>query len=212
MAAVPLAPLPEPPAGAVLTHDAEKITLSWKPTDGATGYNVYRSDEPIAEPVAGSISVGVSRPVPANDAPLSASAFTDALQLGRERCYVVRAVGAGPPPVESVPSSRQCITPVDRFAPAAPAGLSAVPQDDGVVELRWTPNTEADLAGYLVLRGTAGDATLRQITEAPVPQPRFTDRGVTPGVRYVYAVVAVDTWAPTPNRSQESARDEVTAR
>jgi len=35
---------------------------------------------------------------------------------------------------------------------------------------------------------------------------------VRPGVRYVYAVQAIDTHLPTPNVSAESARVEETAR
>jgi hypothetical protein len=217
-----MTPLPEAPAGLVLTHDARTITATWKPSDDASGYNVYRSDEPPPADAAGAATlVGASRPAPVNGAPLTESTFSDAIQLGRERCYVVRAVATGPEQsrgpdgastVESQPSRRECITPVDRFAPAAPTGLSVVSRDDGGIELRWTASSEADLAGYLVLRGTAGDATLRQITEALVTQPRFIDRDVKPGVLYVYAVVAVDTWTPVPNRSPESARDEVMAR
>ena len=87
----------------------------------------------------------------------------------------------------------------------------AVALDEGGIELRWTPNTEPDLAGYLILRGTAGDATLAQIIEAPLEEARFIDRTVTPGARYSYAVVAIDTATP-PNRSSESERDEATAR
>jgi hypothetical protein len=39
----------------------------------------------------------------------------------------------------------------------------------------------------------------------------FEDKTARPGVRYAYAIVAVDK-APTPNRSAPSARVEETAR
>jgi len=75
----------------------------------------------------------------------------------------------------------------------------------------WSPNAEPDLAGYLVLRGTPGDDTLAQITPLPLTPTRYVDRNVMSGVRYVYAVVAVDN-APVANSSLPSARDETTAR
>ena len=45
-----------------------------------------------------------------------------------------------------------------------------------------------------------------------VKETRYTDQTVKPGVRYVYAVIAVDTQSPQPNVSAESERVEVTAR
>jgi hypothetical protein len=64
----------------------------------------------------------------------------------------------------------------------------------------------------VVLRGTTADDTLLPITDVPVAEPRLLDRDVVSGVRYVYAVVAVDRRQPAPNRSPESPRDAVTAR
>ena len=76
---------------------------------------------------------------------------------------------------------------------------------------RVLPHWDADVAGYLVLRGVPGDATLQTLTPAPIPDTRYTDTTVTPGTRYVYAVRAVDGQA-TPNVSVDSARVEETAR
>jgi hypothetical protein len=84
--------------------------------------------------------------------------------------------------------------------------------DPGAITLTWEPNTESDLAGYVVLRGEAGDATLTPLTGSVIAEPRFVDQTVKPGVRYVYAVKAIDSHLPTPNVSAESARLEETAR
>ena len=84
----------------------------------------------------------------------------------------------------------RCHTPQDDFAPAPPADLQALP-GSGEITLIWSPNVESDLAGYLVLRGTAGDDTLTEITASPVTGTRYVDRPVKPGVRYVYAVIDV---------------------
>jgi fibronectin type 3 domain-containing protein len=45
-----------------------------------------------------------------------------------------------------------------------------------------------------------------------VTETRFTDRTVKPGVKYVYAVQAIDSRLPRPNVSAESERVEETAR
>jgi fibronectin type 3 domain-containing protein len=63
----------------------------------------------------------------------------------------------------------------------------------------------------VVLRGEAPGATLQALTPAPIRETNFTDTTVTPGVRYVYAIVAVDK-AATPNMSPQSVRQEELAR
>jgi hypothetical protein len=103
------------------------------------------------------------------------------------------------------------VTPTDIFPPAPPSRLVAV-VDQGGISLLWEPNGEPDLAGYLVLRGEATDATLQPLTPTPIVEPRFRDTHITAGRKYVYAVVAVDSHLPVPNVSAESARVEETAR
>ena len=44
------------------------------------------------------------------------------------------------------------------------------------------------------------------------PLARYTDRTVTPGVRYTYVVIAVDNRVPVPNRSEQSIPVEELAR
>jgi hypothetical protein len=118
--------------------------------------------------------------------------------------------GAGASLAVSAASPPECITPVDTYAPQPPTGLVALGAE-GVINLSWEPNGEADLAGYLVLRGRAGDATLQPLTGTPIMDTRYTDRDVMAGVRYVYAVEAVDMQQP-PNVSGESNRVEETPR
>jgi hypothetical protein len=79
------------------------------------------------------------------------------------------------------------------------------------VQLIWDANTEPDLAGYIVLRATAPDETLQPLTPAPIRDTVFKDATVTPGVRYLYAIVAVDSATP-PNRSTPTERVEAIAR
>jgi len=182
---------------------------------GPVHYNVYRevAPDPLAPPdETRQAPWSVMRPAPINPVPLDVMTFTDSVELDRERCYVVRALrGTAPNVIEGDTSERVCVTPTDIFPPAAPARLVAV-TDEGGISLIWEPGAEPDLAGYLVLRGEATDATLQPLTPAPIAEPRFRDTHVTAGKKYVYAVVAVDAHLPVPNTSAESNRVEETAR
>lgn len=213
LAAVPAGPAPEPPQTLSASHTADAIRLAWNEVPGALSYNVYR-DDPLPAAAAGEAhGPGTLAPAPLNDAPISGRLFSEPLvEFGRERCYRVRSVAApdGSAPVESDASPRACVTPEDRFPPAAPTELVAVAGPDGIA-IRWAPSRDADLGGYLVLRGTPADVTLLPVTGTPVVETQYLDRDVVPGTRYVYAVVAVDSREP-PNRSPESARDAATAR
>jgi len=68
----------------------------------------------------------------------------------------------------------------DTFPPRTPTGLAAVPSTDGI-DLSWEPNTEPDLAGYIVYRrqvSSTGEAigTPTRLTSTPTPAPAFSDR------------------------------------
>ena len=213
---VPLlsAPGPARPGTSAPTWDETSVTVTWQPpastSDEVAGvlYNVY------AVPAAGSGATGVpvTAPVPLNPQPLEATTFAhNGAEPGKEQCFVVRSVAAvGTATIESDPSDPICVTPRDTFAPAAPKNLQAV-GSTGVINLIWDANTEADFAGYLVLRGEAPGDTLQPLTPAPIKETRYQDRSAGAGVTYVYAIVAVDRATP-PNRSAPSNRVQETAR
>lgn len=205
-------------------NEAFEPVLSTAPSAGAaplvlpTGpvrYNVYRqaAPDPFAFPETSSpLPWASALPTPINQMPLSTLSFTDSVEFDRELCYTVRPVrGTAPNTVEGDASPPNCFTPVDIFSPAPPARLVAV-ADEGGISLIWEPNAEPDVAGYMVLRGEASDATLQPLTPAPVAEPRFRDTHVSTGKKYVYAVVAVDSHLPVANVSGESNRVEETAR
>jgi predicted small lipoprotein YifL len=201
--AVPLLSPVGAPSAAVAQMPAEGLTVvEWTPPVAEAGaspltFNVYRQ---------GQITT-----------PVNTSAISDVkfdirgLEYGKEHCFVVSAVQTHQAvTIESDVSPPACLTPIDKFPPAAPKGLRAV-AEDGAVSLVWETNSEADLGGYLVLRGEGGDETLQPITPQPIKDANYRDTGVKPGVRYVYAVVAVDTADPR-NTSARSTPEGVTAR
>ena len=199
---VPLGPGPEPPGGVAARNTEKAVVLEWLPAVAALGasapaYNIYRPDAPEE---------------PLNPKPLGEIAYEYvAPESGGEACLGVRAVDvAGSALIESPMSELACVTPKDVFAPAPPKNLAAT-ATPGAVQLIWDANTEADLAGYLVLRANSPDETLQPLTPAPIRDTVYRDTAVTAGAEYVYAVVAVDS-AASPNRSKPSDPVHVTAR
>jgi hypothetical protein len=199
---VPLGPAPEPPGGVVARNTEKAVVVEWLPAVAALGatapaYNVYRSERPEE---------------PLNAKPIGEITYEyTASESGVETCLGVRSVDAGGSTlVESSLSDLACVTPKDVFPPAPPKGLAAT-ATPGAVQLIWDANTEADFAGYLVLRGPAPDETLQPLTPSPIRDTVYRDATATPGAEYVYAVVAVDSATP-PNRSKPSELVRVTAR
>lgn len=74
----------------------------------------------------------------------------------------------------------------DTTPPAVPGGLAAV-AGDAQAALSWTANTEPDLLGYNVYRGTT------KLNATPVSTPSYTATGLTNGTAYSFQVSAVDT-------------------
>jgi hypothetical protein len=234
---VPLVQAPQPPTDLALAYTSDHFTLAWQPPAAArhrvqeqgsagvlpavplievlpgSAYNVYEVDAPAVPPASASTSEPVRMPAPVNDAPLGACAFEDPhFAFGVERCYVVRTIDSFGPglTVSSEASRAACVTPRDTFPPAAPTGLQAV-AGNGAISLIWEPNTEADVAGYLVLRSVAPTGTFERLTPEPIRATTFDDTTVKSGVRYRYAVVAIDNAVPF-NTSAASNAVEVVAR
>ena len=174
----------------------------------ATTYHLF--EVPAAAAAENPFAIAV--PAPLTPQPLALTEhIISGVTFGAERCFIVRPVERMAGAVVMGPASpRTCVTPADTFAPAAPRSLAAI-AGEGVISLIWDPNTEADLAGYLVLRGEAPGDTLQAITPEPVTATTYRDTTARAGVRYVYAVVAVDRATPQ-NVSSQSNRVEESAR
>ena len=98
----------------------------------------------------------------------------------------------------------------DVFPPAVPTGLAAVALsgDNGApgaaIDLNWQPDTESDLAGYVVYRRQGSGDWRRISPQQSLPGPAFHDAHVEAGQTYTYAVSAVD------QSGHESARSAPT--
>jgi hypothetical protein len=92
----------------------------------------------------------------------------------------------------------------DVFPPTVPSGLQAAssgPGQEPFVDLVWTPDTDADLAGYNVYRREDGER-VKKLNSELVKVPAFRDTQALAGRTYFYSVSAVDT------RGNESAQSE----
>lgn len=220
---VPVAPPSGAPSAPVLTYDATGYHLTWTPAPDAwqapppavdllesrplgtvrppTRYNVYAAD-----------AAGTPSGAPLASESVAAPAFDVAgVTFDAERCFVVRGVDTfDGVAIEGPASPPGCETARDTFPPPAPTALEAV-GGAGVISLIWEGVEAPDLAGYLVLRGEAGGEPGTVLTPAPITARSFEDKQVTPGTRYVYVVVAIDSATPA-NRSAPSNRAEEVAR
>jgi hypothetical protein len=226
-APVPLGATSSAPEAPELVVDEKTMTLRWKPAADARGViELTPPDLLPSKPVAPGLPPTtydlyevsrnatpegpVAMPTPLTAAPVGVLEFSQAsASSDTERCFVVRPVDI----VEGIhvrgpASAMACASFADTYPPPAPARLAAVAVP-GTISLIWDPVDAADLAGYLVLRGEPGNATLTALTPEPVRETTYRDGSVRAGTRYVYAIVAVDT---AKNRSAESNRIEETAR
>ncbi|HUE90123.1 MAG TPA: hypothetical protein VMO26_28915 [Vicinamibacterales bacterium] len=226
IAPAPLGGTSGPPSAPLITIDETSMTLRWTPPPDARGvvppadpdvlpsrpivpgpppttYDVY--EVPRNAPGDGPLAV----PVPLTPEPIGTTEYTQSgITLGRERCFYVRGVDiVDGLHVRGPASPVACASFADTFPPSAPRDLVAVAVAGGV-NLIWEPSDARDVAGYLVLRGEAGGDTLTPLMTDPVTTPSYRDESVQAGIRYVYAVVAVDA---AGNRSDESNRVEETA-
>lgn len=216
-----------PPSRFQAQLSAEGVKLSWQPiapVSNETGvqyfYRIYRHEL--------SAKGGHEKDVVIANLPVSAAEFLDHSfeweKTYRYRANVVTIVnrGAASNCAPNQEQSAECATAVsiegddtpvvevlarDVFPPAVPAGLQAVYSDVGqqkFIDLIWSPNAEADLAGYNVFRHEEGGTPVK-INSAPVNTPAYRDTNVQPGKKYFYSVSAIDVRGNQSAPSQEAS-------
>ncbi|MGK8234060.1 phage tail protein [Roseovarius sp. MS2] len=106
-------------------------------------------------------------------------------------------------------AARAVTAPVDTIAPATPSGLAATGVFEGIW-LRWTANTEGDLARYeIVERVSTSGPGASTVPTYVTTSPQFISEGLINGETLNYWVRAVDT---SGNKSGWTARASATAR
>lgn len=164
------------------------LELRWSPPQEIQGgrrpqyfsrYRVYQSK--TGEP-------GSFRPVGETE---STTYLDPEFEFNHTYYFKVRAVFKKDSHVaESADSQIRSITPRDTFPPQAPKSLSAI-YTTRAVELIWTANSEADLAGYNVYR-REGEGPPTHLNKELIRTPIFRDTEFEPGRKYSYSITAVD--------------------
>jgi len=194
----PAARISQPPTmiatGKEVSEDA--ITIAWQPPaaniDGSTpvnllGYNIYR--------LTGEQNGEGSQPL--NDAPVSGTQYQDRnFKFGETYRYTVRAVslGAEGGQVESLNSNSISVSPIDTYAPSAPASIT-VAAAPGRLSIFFPANPEPDIAGYNIYRSTDPDLPKdrwNKLNAELLTRTTFQDEKVESGRRYYYYLTAVD--------------------
>jgi hypothetical protein len=231
----PLGPPSSAPGTPEIIVEETAMTIRWAPAADARGavhptpegllpsrpiapgppptmYEVFEvPKEPAATNASPEAPAMPAAPTPITQGAIGGTEFRqENITLGTERCFVVRPVDIVSGLHVRGPASPMACSPfADVFAPVAPSSLATAPSA-GVINLIWEPSPSSDLAGYLVLRGDAATgAALAPLMKEPISTTTYADAAVQPGVRYIYAIVAVDN---AGNRSAESNRQEETAR
>jgi hypothetical protein len=204
---VPAAPTLNPPADFKVQLGAEGITMTWTPVadphvNGLTHfYRAYRRAQ------------GSSTDTQAGSAPITSSTLSDQ-SFEWEKTYEYRLTVVT---IVSRAGSEFQIegddTPVvqlvahDVFPPAVPSGLQAVASGVGqslFIDLIWTPNSDADLAGYNIYRHEEGAAPVK-LNAQPVVTPAYRDSSVSAGKNYIYSISAIDLRGNESGRSEEAS-------
>jgi fibronectin type 3 domain-containing protein len=179
-ALVPQAP-PPPPTALAVEPRARGIELSWQAAgSGSAGFAVYRrpaASRSYGEPIA---------TLPAD----ARKHLDESASYGERYIYTVTALGSQQPRVESAFGEEREVGYEDRFAPAPPDDLVALPQEGGV-SLVWQPSPDSDAVGYIVYRQDPG-GEFRRVTPQPASDLKYADTGLTAGLAFRYHVTAVD--------------------
>jgi hypothetical protein len=206
---VPALPVLPPPTGLDALPAAEGIVLTWNPVQQPSGiaslthiYRAYRRETGgTNDAVVGELSGDTAQPRLVDHSfewektyEYRVTVVTQVLGNGRVESQVEG---------EDTPSVR--VFAHDIFPPAVPSGLQAVYSSTGnqsFIDLIWTPDFEADLAGYDVYRRQEGSGNWTRINSRLIGAPAYRDDTVRHGTTYWYAVSAVDV------RQNESAKSD----
>ena len=184
-----------------LAWTAPSRTSAGDPLAGIQGYRIYRGelDPASAETAAKDLSRAKWKAPLALLGSSDTTSYRDAaFDFGKTYLYTVRSeTRAEDQTIESGDSVPAIVTPKDIFPPAAPQGLVAAvlpgaTADSLVVDLSWSINVEADVAGYRVFRSEQEGARGQLLTPDLLLTPSLRDTSVEPGHRYWYTVTAVD--------------------
>jgi fibronectin type 3 domain-containing protein len=178
--------------------DTPEVKLTWdrnNPEGVVKHFLVYRVVVGEEEPDPGSLEpIGKTRRTKYRDKDI---------EPGLTYRYWVTAVSRQDE--ESAPSEPVVVETFTDQTPAPPQGLDPVAIDPGV-SIDWQPNTEPNLAGYLVYK-QSNNGRWRKLTRNPIADNHYYFRRGRVG--QVYAVSAVNVYGSESEKSISVARPSV---
>ena len=184
---------PAPPGSLTVESTAAGVVVEWTSVTPevadapdadeieTTGFHVYRkgaSQRSYGEPLV--------RVDPAT------RSFTDGTAVfGQRYFYTVRTVSSAEPLIESEAAVESEIDHRDVFAPAPPAAVTALGEEQRV-RLLLEPSPADDVTGYVFFRREPGADGFRRLNDQPVVELEYVDTGLATGLTYAYQVAAVD--------------------
>ncbi|WPA89766.1 Hoc-like head decoration [Moorella phage MCACPph1] len=170
---------PAPPTGLSATAAGpNQIQLTWQPNTepNLAGYIIYRDYVEIAR-------VGAN-----------ATSYIDSnVQPNTTYTYGIKAYNTSG--VESGISNAATVNTPPPPTPATPNSLTATVIGPTQVTLTWQPNTEPDLAGYIIYRDYV------EIARVGAGETSYTDTGLSPNTSYTYGIRAYNIWDVTSDMS-----------
>ncbi len=188
VSATPRGGIPLAPTELEAAPGNNTIKLTWKASNGATSYSVYRHITGAA----------YTTPVASN---ITATTFTDSgLANGTTYFYRIKAVNAfGSSSFSNEDSAIPAIPPP---LPGVPTGLSATP-GDSTIKLEWS--AAANAASYNLYRGTTSGGQSSNPFATGVTTASYLDKNLTNGTTYFYKIAAVNTTGMSSLSAQVSA-------
>jgi hypothetical protein len=219
---VSLAPTLRPPAtvSAEVTADGVVVTFSCSGSAPSTSELQYRcrlyrqEQDSNASVVVGTVSRGPHACDSASGGPGLCRITDHGFEWEKTYRYWVAVVteviakGSKIAEVEGDDSRSATVFTHDVFPPAVPKDLEAVASGVGqkpFIDLAWTPDTDADLAGYNIYRQEPGSNQWSRINSKVISTPAYRDENIVPGRKYTYVVTAVDVRGHESSRSDPSS-------
>lgn len=185
---------PVAPAGLSVEPTPNGVQVDWEINDEALGYRVYRRNAKVRDYAE-----------PLYKAREGLSSYIDRTAIFGDRyIYTVTSVGNLEPVVESAIAAEHEVNYKDRFPPAMPTEIVALPET-GRVRLLWQASSSTDTQGYWIYRQDPG-GSFQAVNAELVVGSEYLDRDLASGLTYRYYILAVDAKG---NLSEASAEVEV---
>ena len=165
------------PQGLVTVALNGAARLTWLPVNGATGYNVYWSQNSGVNPLTGNKIPGATSPN-----------LQIGLTNGQTIYYVVTAVGLGG---EGLPSAQVSVVPSSSAVPAQPLAVALIPGDTEMT-INWGLSagaTSYNIYWSLTAGVTPGNGTLI----GNISTPPYVQQNLVNGDPVYYVLTAINT-------------------